>query len=78
MPVVLLEKSVRKPNGELTSISHCAVMKENTIHETGANRFIILKNSNKEDPELKIKLNMTSSQNDWKLLTPICYYIKLD
>ena len=78
MPVVLLEKIVENPNGGLTSILHCAIMKENTIYGTGNDRFIKLKNSSEKEPEIEIKLNMTPNQNGWKLNSPDCIYVELE
>ena len=78
LPVVLLEKSVANSSGGFTSIYHCAVMKENTIHGSGDSRFIKIKNSSDEEPELEIKLNMTANENGWKFDSPDCIYIKLD
>ena len=69
MPIVLLTKS----NG-----LHATVLEENTVHGTGPDRFVKIKNSNKNEPTIEVKLNMTPNSNGWSLASTACLYIKIN
>ena len=69
MPIVLLTKS----NG-----LHATVLEENTVFGTGPDRFVKIKNSNKNEPTIEVKLNMTPNSNGWSLASTACLYIKFD
>ena len=70
MPIVML----KNPNGDL----HLTVLEENIIFGTGPDRFVKIKNSNKNEPTIEVKLNMTPNSNGWLLASTASMYIKIN
>ena len=69
MPVVYL----KNPAGGL----HATILKEAKIHTANHNQFIIVKNSDKNETEIKVNLNMTPNAIGWSLASDLGLYIKL-
>ena len=70
MPLILLRNS----SGGL----HLTVLKENTVFGTGPDRFVKIKNSDKNEPTIEVKLDLTPNTNGWMLATKDCLYIELN
>ena len=69
MPIVMLKNS----NGDL----HLTVLEVNTVFGSGNDRFVKIKNSNKNEPTIEVKLDMTPNSNGWSLAATACLYIKI-
>ena len=54
------------------------MLKEAKIHIINNEQFIIVKNSDKNETEIKVNLNMTSNASGWSLASDLGLYIKLD
>ena len=70
MPIVYLKNT----NGS----THATMLKETKIYTINNEQFIKLKNSNKNESEIMVNLNMTPNANGWALATDHGLYIKFD
>ena len=57
---------------------HLAVLKKNTVFRSGRNRYVVIKNSDKNEPTIEVNLNLSPNRNGWSLLGTACFYIKFD
>ena len=68
MPVVLLKN--------LTPGNHATVLQENTIFGSGPDRFVKIKNTDKNEPTIEVRLDQSPNPNGWALAATICMYIE--
>ena len=54
------------------------MLKETKIHSINNEQFIKLKNSDKNESEIMVNLNMTPNANGWELATDHGLYVKFD
>ena len=54
------------------------MLKESKIYTINNEQFIKLKNSDKNESEIMVNLNMTPNVNGWKLATNQGLYIQFD
>ena len=73
MPIVMLQNSNIGQHGQ-----HLAVLKENTVFGCGPDRFVKIKNSDQNEPEIEVKLDLSSNSNGWSLVATACIYIEFD
>ena len=76
MPIVMLE-NINSGNHD----KHLVVLKENTVFGNGFDRFVKIKNSDKNESVIDVTLDNTlppPNQSGWKLVAPICFYIKFN
>ena len=52
--------------------------KENVIHGIGSNKFVKIKNTDKNEPEIEVKINGSQNQNGWSLPKKFCFYVKFN
>ena len=57
---------------------HLTVLQENTIFGSGAERFAKIKNTDKNEPIIEVKLDGTPNQKGWALARSMCMYIKFN
>ena len=70
MPLIMLFNS--------TGGQHLTVLQENTIFGSGTDRFVKIKNTDKNEPTIEVKLDGTPNPNGWALATTMCLYIKFN
>ena len=76
MPIVMLE-NINSGNHD----KHLVVLKENTVFGNGFDRFVKIKNSDKNESVIDVTLDNTlppPNQSGWKLVAPVCFYIKFN
>ena len=73
MPVVLLKNLT--PGSHAI---HATVLQENTIFGSGPDRFVKIKNTDKNEPTIEVKLDGTPNPNGWSLATTTCLYIEFN
>ena len=62
------------PNGE----QHCTVLQEVTIFGSGPDRFVKIKNTDKKEPTIEVRLDGTPNPKGWSLAATMCLYIKFN
>ena len=70
MPLIML----LNPDGE----QHLTVLQENTVFESGPDRFLKIKNTDLNEPTIEVRLDMFPNPNGWALATTMCLYIEFD
>ena len=70
MPLIMLIHS----NGE----KHLTVLQENTVFGSGPDRFVKIKNTDKNEPTIEVRLDMTPNPKRWSLATTKCLYIEFN
>ena len=73
MPIVILKNTNPGSHGQ-----HLAVLEENNIFGSGPDRYVKIKNSDKNEPTIEAKLDLSPNQNGWSLLGTACFFIKFD
>ena len=57
---------------------HLTVLQENTIFGSGPDRFVKIKNTDKNEPTIEVRLDMTPNPKRWSLATTKCLYIEFN
>ena len=70
MPIVYLKHT--------SGLTHATMLKESKIHMINNEQFIKLKNSDKNESEIVVNLNMTPNANGWELATDHGLYVIFD
>ena len=68
LPIVYLENS--------TGGFHATILKETKISTINNNQFIIVKNSDTNESEIQVNLDMTQRTNGWRLAVDVGLYIE--
>ena len=55
---------------------HMTVLEENTIFGSGTDRYVKIKNTDKNEPTIEVKLDRTKNPNGWSLAINICMWIE--
>ena len=61
-----------------SGLLHATMLKETKIYTINNEQVVKLKNSNENEPEIIVNVNMTPNANGWKLASDHGLYIKLD
>ena len=70
MPLILLFNS--------TGGLHLTVLQENTVFGSGPDRFVKIKNTDKNEPTIEVRLDGTINPKGWSLAATMCLYIKFN
>ena len=73
MPLVILKNTKPGHHG-----LHLAVLENNTVFGSGSDRYVKIKSSDKNEPTIEAKLDLSPNPNGWSLLGTACFYIKFD